>query len=398
MNSLSSLRMNEELSRLTHPFATPTLKSLGRRFDETPDPLRPLFERDAHRILHSNPFRRMRAKTQVFFSPENDHITTRMDHSLYVATISQTICRALKLNDDLAYAIALGHDLGHSPFGHPGEKVLAKLWAEAAHEEVDYTHEGQSLRVIDQLTQVSGRKFEGLNLTYEIRDGIRCHCGETTERLIAPRPKSDSRDPSEFTGRQTLPYTMEGCVVRMADRISYLGRDYDDAQLAKLSQKLPPLPKEVREVLGYDNRTIINSLVSDLIAQNQKEPETCGFNSAVHEAALLLRDYNYRYIYQDPRLEEYRSKTDFILIQIFHVLYEYLTQNGLEEIMQVKTGLPDAILHFAQFVQSTPGAVHPRADTGKVNLARLVIDYISLMSDHFAFKTFESLVLPHPIV
>ena len=150
--NIARIRLEEEERRLRHPCALASSRTRGRRLPEPDDPIRTCYERDGHRILHAKPFRRLRNKTQVFFSPENDHIATRMDHSLYVATISRTICRALGLNDDLAFAVALGHDLGHSPFGHSGETALAALLArhrDPSLPPANYTHEAQSLRVVD---------------------------------------------------------------------------------------------------------------------------------------------------------------------------------------------------------------------------------------------------------
>jgi len=389
--SISDLRQRAERARLDHPLAFASDASRGRRFPEGPDPIRLPFERDAHRILHAKPFRRLRNKTQVFFSPENDHITTRMDHSLYVATISSTICRALGLNDDLAWAIALGHDLGHAPFGHSGEKVLHGLLREHAREPDVYMHEAQSLRVVDCLSSVTGRSFAGLNLHYEIRDGIRCHCGESTERLIAPRPANDARDPSGFPGRATLPITLEGCVVRMADRIAYLGRDYEDAQTA-LGELLPPFPSDIASVLGADNRGIINTLVIDVIEQNQANPGCLGFSPERHDAALALRAFNYHNIYGHPKLEEYRAKADNLLVQIFGCLFAHLHDRAPGDWDVATPDSPPHLRWFARFLAGT----HPDART--TDPARCVVDYLSLMTDGFAFKTFESIVLPHPLV
>ncbi len=390
--SIAQERLEAERVRFTHPFAFLSADSRGRRHPEVPDTIRTPFERDGHRILHAKPFRRLRNKTQVFFSPENDHITTRMDHSLYVATISRTICRALRLNDDLAYAIALGHDLGHAPFGHSGEKVLEELLnrRRAAEAQLEYTHEAQSLRVVDQLSAVSGRDFPGLNLCYEIRDGIRCHCGESTEQHISPRPASDERDPADLSGRGTLPITVEGCVVRMADRIAYLGRDYEDAQTA-LGDHLPTLPRDVMEVLGQDNREIINTLVQDVIACNQQRPGEVGFSERVHEAALLLRDFNYQHIYYDQRLEEYREKADSILECIFEVMHRHLLEEPPERWGETAPSSPLHMAKLARFVSGAGYAQMPEAP-------RVVVDFISMMTDGYAFKVFESIVLPQPLV
>jgi len=258
---------------LDHPLATRSADSLGRLRDEPEDPIRLCFQRDAHRIIHSTAFRRLRYKTQVIFSPESDHVSTRVDHSLYMASIAETVARALGLNQDLVFAIALGHDLGHGPFGHAGETVLDKLWKRNDPSQA-FSHELHSLRVVDKLAFRPSTDEHGLNLSYEVRDGIVCHCGERTEPFVSPRAKP-GQALERIRRRGAIPYTMEGCVVRMVDRIAYAGRDYEDA--GRVLGKLPPLPPRVVRVLGADNRAIINALVTDMIQTNLKTPEQIGF-------------------------------------------------------------------------------------------------------------------------
>jgi dGTPase len=390
--TIAQQRLESEKELFSHPLAFHGHNSRGRVHAEPDDDIRTPFERDGHRILHAKPFRRLRRKTQVFFTPENDHITTRMDHSLYVATISRTICRALRLNDDLAYAIALGHDLGHAPFGHSGEKVLEELLnrRRAGIAQLEYTHEAQSLRVVDQLSRVSGRAFAGLNLCYEIRDGIRCHCGESTEQHISPRDPTDERDPSTFTGRDNLPITVEGCVVRMADRIAYLGRDYEDAQTA-LGSLLPPIPADVNAALGGDNRGIINTLVRDVISWNQRHPDQVGFSPEVSEAALALRAFNYENIYLHPKLEAYREKADGVLERIFDELVAHLGERPPELWGRAAVDDGEHLRFFARFI--TGAGYDPLPSP-----SRLVVDWISLMTDSFAFRVFQSIVFPQPLV
>ncbi len=390
---IGALRLDEERVRLRHPLASSSAATRGRAVPEPDDGIRTCYERDAHRILHARPFRRLRRKTQVFFSPENDHVTTRMDHSLYVATIATTICRALGLNDDLAFAVALGHDLGHAPFGHAGERVLGDLLARhlpPGDAEGAYTHEAQSLRVVDTLARSAGRPFPGLNLTYEVRDGIRCHCGESREASVRPRDPADDRDPSTFRGRDTPPATLEGCVVRMADRIAYLGRDYEDAQLA-LGLNLPPLPREIRAVLGVDNRDVIHVLVCDLVAQNLARPDAIGFSPEVHGAAMALRAFNYEHIYLHPRLEEYRVQADALLVRIFETSLAWLRARPHGSWAVTDPGAPEHLASLAHFVG---GAGYPEPP----DPVRVVCDWISLMSDGWAFRMFQSIALPRPLV
>ncbi|MFH1463852.1 MAG: HD domain-containing protein [Pseudomonadota bacterium] len=392
MKLISSQRLEAERELFSHPLAFHGECTRGRRHPEAPDEIRTPFERDAHRILHARPFRRLRRKTRVFFTPENDHITTRMDHSLYVATISRTICRALRLNDDLAYAISLGHDIGHAPFGHSGERVLEELLnrRRAADDQLEYSHEAQSLRVLDLLSHDPSRPFHGLNLCYEVRDGIRCHCGESTEQHITPRSPTEDSDPAEFTGRRTLPITVEGCVVRMADRVAYLGRDYEDAQTA-LGRELPPLPAEVTRALGADNRQIINALVRDLIAWNQLHPDQVGFSPAISEAALALRAFNYEHIYLHPRLEAYRHKADKLLERIYDELVTCLRATPPERWAEAGPEAPEHLRLLAHFLRGV--AYQPLPSP-----ARLAVDWLSLMTDQFAIGVFSSIVMPQPLV
>ena len=392
MTTIAERRAEVEQELFCHPRALHSSMSRGRLHPENRDAIRTPFERDGHRILHARPFRRLRRKTQVFFTPENDHITTRMDHSLYVATIARTICRALRLNDDLAYAIALGHDLGHAPFGHSGERVLDELInrRREAGDQVEYSHEAQSLRVVDVLSHVSGRDYPGLNLSYEIRDGIRCHCGESKEQWITPRDPSDERDPSSFEGRDTLPITMEGCVVRMADRIAYLGRDYEDAQVG-LGDVLPPLPEGVVRRLGGDNRGIINTLVRDCIAWNQQHPDRIGFSPDVSEGALELRAFNFEHIYLHARLEVYRRKADRILEWLYLETVAHLRQQPKERWAEAAPDAPEHTRLVARFISGARYRELPGPE-------RLSVDWISLMTDSFALAMFESIALPRPLV
>ena len=217
--------------------------------------LRGHYFRDTTAVVHSYPFRRMKHKTQVFFAPRNDHICTRIEHVMHVATISATICRALNLDPDLAWAIGMGHDLGHTPFGHLGEKILSRLRG------VDgFRHEIYSLRVVDHLTN-HGR---GLNLTYAVRDGIINHCGEKFEQYL--EPDHTVKDLSTITRRDRLPSTWEGVAVRMSDKIAYLGRDLEDAMQLGLVT-VDDIPARGRRVLGQNNSRIIDTLVNDLIRQ-----------------------------------------------------------------------------------------------------------------------------------
>ena len=385
--TLRELAQEREDRVLDHPFAAHSSDSRGRRHPEPEDPLRLCFQRDAHRILHSTAFRRLRYKTQVIFSPESDHVSTRVDHSLYMASIAQTVSRALGLNQDLAYAIALGHDLGHGPFGHAGETVLDKLWKRNDATQ-SFAHELHSLRVVDRLAFRPSTDERGLNLTYEVRDGIVCHCGESTEQYLSPRAKPGP--PLETIKRRGLaPFTLEGCVVRLADRIAYSGRDYEDA--LSVFKTMPPLPKTVSKVLGADNRTIINNLVTDMVRTNLKTPERIGFSDDVFDAFRQLYAYNCKHIYHHPLLQEYAIRAENMLTSIFEFEQRELSARSQKQwgVMSDKDSLAVQELHH--FIEKMYG----RRDCP--SLSQIVIDHMSLMTDRYARSFFQDIFLPKPV-
>lgn len=385
--TLRELVQEREEKILDHPLATRSSASSGRQREEAEDPIRLAFQRDAHRILHCTAFRRLRYKTQVIFSPESDHVSTRVDHSLYMASIAQTISRALGLNQDLAYAIALGHDLGHGPFGHAGETALDKLWKRIDASQ-SFSHELHSLRVVDRLAFRPSTEEHGLNLTYEVRDGIVCHCGESTEQYLGPRAKPGPAL-DKIKRRGMVPFTLEGCVVRLADRIAYSGRDYEDA--LSVFGKMPALPKAVVRVLGADNRTIINNLVTDMIRTNLKTPERIGFSDDVFDAFTQLYRYNCKNIYYHPLLKEYAVRAENMLASIFDFELRELSSRR-----QSRWGLPAdkdsmAVRELHHFIQKMYG----RRD--RPALSQIIIDHMSLMTDRYARSFFQEIFLPKPV-
>jgi dGTPase len=242
----SDLTLRYVTKRFLSDFATRDEDCKGRISPLSPDPMRGPFERDCQRILYSDAFKRLKRKTQVFYDPENDHICTRSDHTLQVASIAETICIDLGLNIDLARAIAYGHDLGHAPFGHTGEEALNELCIEKGLG--TFMHEANSLRVVDKMRELHG---DTLNLTHEVRDGIVCHWGEEHEQVIIPQREKDVTLVDTDAARLQRPYTLEGCVVRYADRISYLAADLQDALELRIIRKRD-IPDEVRKCLGVD--------------------------------------------------------------------------------------------------------------------------------------------------
>ena len=270
----------EERERLLSPFAARSFESRGRDRPEEPSPVRTEFQRDRDRIIHSKAFRRLKHKTQVFIAPAGDHFVTRLTHTLEVAQIARTIARALNLNEDLTEAIALGHDIGHTPFGHAGEDALAELLPGG------FRHSEQSLRVVTHLE----KNGQGLNLTWEVRDGILKHS----------KPREDIL--AEGAG---LPGSLEGQVVRLADSVAYLNHDIADAIRAGLLRE-EDLPRSVRDTLGSGHSRRINSLVCDVIEHSWAASGLVGSDAKpqiavspkMAAAANELRDFMFEKVYE----------------------------------------------------------------------------------------------------
>ncbi len=336
--------------------------------------------RDQTAIIHSMPFRRLKHKTQVFFSPENDHICTRMEHTLHVATISAAICRALGLDSDLAQAIALGHDLGHAPFGHKGEEVLDRLLKDYG----GFIHEIYALRVVDHLANDGA----GLNLTYGVRDGIVCHCGERYEKQIRPRTEPLALEEMKRLGY--LPATYEGCVVRVSDKISYLGRDIEDAYRAGLVDE-GQVPQKVLDKLGRKNGEIIDTLVSDVIA-NARESGLISFSDECHELMCLLYDFNMTHIYRSPPLVEYGDFCEKILCTLFQELGEIYGRYGRDYTRYHHHPVP-LFRRFGRHLQKME-YIYQR---DRAPVAIMVGDYLAGMSDEYALKCIKEVFLPEPL-
>ena len=303
---------------------------------EEPCPIRTEFQRDRDRIIHSKSFRRLKHKTQVFIAPEGDHYRTRLTHTLEVSQISRTIARALCLNEDLTEAIALGHDLGHTPFGHAGEEALDELL------ENGFEHNKQSLRVVT-LLENSFRDFKGLNLTREVCDGILKHTGPL------------------------IPETLEGQVVRIADRIAYINHDIDDALRAGLIT-LPDLPKEAIAILGEGYSERINTMVLDLIEHSLRGLRI-KMGPEIGTATNQLRDYLFEKIYVGSLAKKEEEKAKNILKKLY---YYYLKD---PELLKEEFNLPC----YQDF-----------------ETEELVVDYIAGMTDRYALSKARELLLPRP--
>lgn len=321
------------------PWATLSSASKGRVEPEPEDPYRTRFQRDRDRILHSKAFRRLKRKTQVFLAPRDDHYRTRLTHTLEVSQIARTVSRALGLNEDLTEAIALGHDLGHTPFGHAGERVLNTVCPGG------FRHYEQSLRVVD-LLEHRGEK-PGLNLTHEVREGIRYH--SEGKGLLKGKP---------VTG----PSTPEGRVLSLSDAIAYINHDVDDAVRARV---ITPdnLPREAVRVLGVTASERIDRMVVALIEGTHEDK--IGIEQEVCEAMILLRNYLYAEVYPCEEIHREIRKAENMLAR----LYEYLVNHPPEEVLREESNDP---------------------------MERRIADFVAGMTDEYALQLYERLLLPAP--
>jgi dGTPase len=327
LNAIKNLLDQEEGKKLS-PWACLSLHAIrGKAEENIISGHRQNFSLDTDRILHSLAYSRYIDKTQVFYLVKNDHITHRVLHVQMVSKISRTIGRLLRLNEDLIEAISLGHDIGHAPFGHDGEKFLSKL--SLRHGIGNFLHNLQSVRFLEKIE----RKGKGWNLTLQVLDGILCHDGELHARELRPNKEKDFKQfREEITGKTAdpdmdiLPMTLEGCVVRMADTISYIGRDIEDAiRLGVIKRK--DIPEECSRVLGETNGTIVYSLVEDLSSNSLDKPYVC-FSDDVAAALKKLKEFNREYIYAGKLPWKQTSKIELM----FELLFEkYLDDLGKKD-------------------------------------------------------------------
>ena len=336
-------QLNGMEQRRLSPSATPSRHGLRRHQEDQPA-YRQHFALDADRILHSRAYTRYIDKTQVFCLIANDHITHRVLHVQLVSRVARTIGRFLHLNEDLIEAIALGHDIGHPPFGHDGEHFLSTLCQE--HGLSPFQHNIQSVRFLDRLE----RKGRGWNLTVQTLDGILCHDGEVHSRVLEPQPDIDfATFDDKLAAKEAIPNlnimpaTLEGCVVRLADTVAYIGRDIEDAIILGLISR-GDIPPACREILGDTNGTIVYNLVTDLIANSRVPPpqtnaadETCqiGFSAAVSEALRELKSFNYQRIYLAPATKKDSPLIHECYTQLFDHYLKHLTANRTTSALEV---------------------------------------------------------------
>ena len=318
-------REMEELS----PLAAKSAQSRGRDQPIKPCELRSEFQRDRDRIIHSKSFRRLQFKTQVFVAPEGDHYRTRLTHTLEVSQVARSIARGLRLNEDLTEAIALGHDLGHTPFGHIGERTMNRLIGGG------FRHNEQSLRVVEVLEGKGG-----LNLTWEVRDGILNHSGN---------------------GRAA---TLEGRVVGKADRIAYINHDIDDALRAGIIRP-HELPPDALKVLGKTHGERIEAMISDIVSESEKAGDIIS-SDLVQSATDMLRSFLFKNVYQDRWRTQEENKCDFIVSNLFSYFMEHPAEMPLEYVT----------------IAYREGS------------ERAVVDYVASMTDRFAARLFQKLFVP----
>lgn len=360
------------------PYAIQSRNSKGRVNPVEKCKVRTEFERDAGKILYSLEFRRLRQKTQVFFNPQNDHICTRMEHVLHVNYISNTIARSLNLNTDLVNAIALGHDIGHPPFGHSGENALDKCIKETG-SEFGFNHELHSLRVADRIAVRKDRPgVFGYNLTFEVRDGIVSHCGETyNEIILVPNRKKEPKDLLGKSPDDAMPATLEGCVVRFADKIAYVGRDIEDAVRAGIME-FEDIPKSVLSELGATNGEIINTLVMDIVANSMNQDKIALSKEKGKALKELLLD-NVARIYKSEKVKAYEKTASFTVEGLFKALLSAISDQEKMACSTLKVyRMFSEYIVERQYKENEPDY-------------RKVVDFIAGMTDGFATRCYEEI-------
>ncbi len=313
------------------PYATLSMNSKGRVKPEEQCDIRPVFQRDRDRIIHCKAFRRLKDKTQVFLSPEGDHYRTRLTHTLEVSQTARTIAKALKLNEDLAEAIALGHDLGHTPFGHAGERALKEMCP------YGFEHSEQSVRVVDRLE----KDGQGLNLTFEVRDGILNH---------------------QTVGK---PHTMEGKVVRLSDKIAYIHHDMDDAIRGGILSELD-VPKSISSIIGNNPRDRMDCFIHDIVTNSMGMNDII-MSETVANAMRDIRQFMFDNVYTNPKAKSEEGKAESLV----KTLYEHYVKHPDE--------LPEEFLNLIADGE-------PRE--------KVVCDYIGAMTDRFAMAKYEEMYIP----
>lgn len=369
--------LNDQEREIFSPAATYSVAGIRRHpIIDTAAGYRQAFSLDADRILHSMAYTRYIDKTQVFYLIPNDHITHRVLHVQLVSKIARTIGRFLRLNEDLIEAIALGHDIGHTPFGHEGERYLSGLCQQAGIG--NFMHNVQSIQFLDRVE----RKGQGWNLCLQTLDGILCHDGEIHNQLLAPNPDKDfSTFDQEIAGKKAdpdyplIPMTTEGCVVRMADTIAYIGRDLEDAiRLGILERR--DIPDSIARILGRTNGTIVYRLVTDVI-RNSHENQFVAFSPEISDALKALKNFNLERIYLNPKSKVHSKRIHRLFSMLFEMCLADLDTNDRSS---------DIFSRFLADMSESYIAGHSHAE--------IVRDYIAGMTDRFFLHQFPEHLRP----
>ena len=330
------MSIREDLEKMEQlylsPFATLSMESKGRLKEEEPCDIRPVFQRDRDRILHSKSFRRLKDKTQVFLTPEGDHYRTRLTHTLEVSQNARTIAKALRMNEDLVEAIALGHDLGHTPFGHAGERALNRI------SPTGFKHSDQSVRTVDILEKGT----QGLNLTFEVRDGIMNHQTEG------------------------MPATLEGKIVRLSDKIAYIHHDMDDAIRGNILKE-SDVPKEICEVIGYSTGERLDHFIHDIVTTSANKKDIL-MSVEVAEAMKNLRNFMFERVYTNPEAKSEEHKAEILM----ETLYDY----------------------YYKHIELLPKDLIRLMEERKESRERVICDFLASMTDRFAIAKYEEIFIP----
>jgi dGTPase len=370
--------MTAKREELLSPLAATSADAV-RRHKRVPEDIRTPYSRDADRIIHTRAYTRYIDKTQVFYLVDNDHITHRVIHVQLVSKIARTIGRSLRLNEDLIEAIALGHDIGHIPYGHFGETCLSGLCERYGIGK--FFHNVQSVRFLDQI--------EDCDLTMQVLDGILCHNGEADDVRIRPEPVAswaafDKKVQDNADGRRSRsPMTIEGCVVKFSDTIAYIGRDLQDAREIGLVGEDTPVPDTARDILGSTNREMINTLIYDLLENSDTEERGfVSYSREVEEALIALRTFSREQIYNNPSLTSERQKIERMYVTLFATCLEDIEDERRSA--RIFTDFIDTGWTSPNYLRSATEA-------------ELVRDFIAGMTDRYFAKRFEECVIPRRV-
>ncbi len=369
--------LNEEETRRYSPYACLSRNAIRRQPDENVETgHRQNFSLDTDRILHSLAYSRYVDKTQVFYLVKNDHITHRVLHVQLVSKIARTIGRLLRLNEDLIEAISLGHDIGHTPFGHDGERILSQISHEYGMG--NFLHNIQGVRFLEKIE----RKGKGWNLSLQVLDGILCHDGEAHTQELHPDWDKDFKtfdnqimEKQKTPSIELRPMTLEGCVVRIADTISYIGRDIEDAIRVGLITR-EQIPADCTRELGNTNGKIIYTLVEDLVSNSIDKPYV-GFSPEISDSLKKLKEFNYQFIYTNKRIKRDTPKIEFLFRFLFDKFYKDL-KNGIVS-SEIFTGFLDGMNQ--EYIENTPKPI-------------IVRDFISGMTDEYFLRLSRKYVMP----